>query len=226
MFARISGRYDRLNTIMTAGRHYAWRRMAVESATAGLTGPALDVATGTGDFAVELARAPGVTAVVGIDFTLDMLTLAQEKARKKRVDSRVAFLAGDAHALPFADNIFACATVGFGVRNFIDLPAALSELVRVVRPGGRIAVLEIVRPGSGPLGRLFPLYFRHVTPWLGAAFAGDRKAYTYLPESVSAFMTAAEVASLMEGAGLTHIASRRLALSTVALLIGEKPITS
>lgn len=223
MFARISRRYDLLNSVMTAGRHYAWRRLAAVMAVRGLSGPALDVATGTGDFAFDLARQPGVSGVVGLDYTREMVDIAVRKARQQRLSHRVDFVVGDAHALPFPDGQFICATVGFGVRNFIDVPRALREMARVLRPGGRLAILEIVRTERrGLVGRLFPLYFRHVTPWLGALLAGDREAYTYLPESVHGFFTARELAALMEQAGLCKVRVRPLALGTVAIHVGEK----
>ena len=223
MFGRIARRYDLLNTVMSGGRHHAWRQLATSMAVEGLTGPALDVATGTGDFALDLARRPEVSAVVGVDFAPQMLQLGRLKAGKEALAPRIEFAAADAHALPFADEAFMCVTVGFGLRNFADVPRALREMARVVRPGGRVAILEIVpTDGKGPVGRLFPLYFRHVTPWLGALLAGDREAYTYLPESVQAFRTADELAGLMQDAGLTEVSYRRLALGTVAILIGTK----
>ena len=223
MFARIAPRYDLLNTLMTAGRHYAWRRMAAHIAVGDMAGSALDVATGTGDLALDLARTPRVTEVVGLDFTPEMLTLAGRKARKKDLAGRVAYLVGDAHAIPLPDEHFICATVGFGVRNFVDIPRALGEMARVVLQGGRVVVLEIVRAeGRGAVGRLFPVYFRYVTPWVGALIAGDREAYTYLPDSVQGFMSAGELASKMEDAGLRNVAVRKLALGSVAIVSGEK----
>ena len=223
MFARISRRYDRLNTVMSAGRHYAWRRKAAKLAAAGATGLALDVATGTGDFAMELARQPGITRVAGLDFAREMLSLAEAKTRRKGLLGRVSYIAGDGHTMPFPDDRFVCATVGFGVRNFVDVPGALREVARVLRPSGRVAVLEIVRgEGNGPVARAFPLYFRYVTPWLGALLAGDRDAYTYLPESVEQFRSATELGDLMEQAGLRVTTVRNVALGTVAIIVGEK----
>ena len=223
MFGRISRRYDLLNTIMTGGRHYAWRRMAVELAVGDVAGPALDVATGTGDFALDLAHRDSLTRVYGIDFTPQMLSLAADKARRKRLTGRLTFMLGDAHALPFEDDSFVCATVGFGVRNFIDLRGAIGEMERVLKPGGRLAILEIVRPeGSRLLSRLLPIYFRRVTPLIGALFAGNREAYTYLPESVDEFVNANGLAAIMGDVGLKLVARRSLGLGTVAILVGEK----
>ena len=224
MFARISRRYDLLNTVMTAGRHYAWRRLATDMAVGDLSGgPALDVATGTGDFAFDLARKQSVSRVVGLDYTPEMLAVAVDKARRNGLAEKLTLVVGDAHALPFPDEHFICATVGFGVRNFVDVPQAIREMARVVRPGGRVVTLEILRiEGKGPLSRLFPLYFRRVTPRLGALLAGDREAYSYLPESVQEFLSANELTSMMEEAGLKDVTYRKLALGTVVIHVGKK----
>ena len=226
MFGRISKRYDLLNTVMTGGRHYAWRRMAAKSAVdSGLEGCALDLATGTGDFALDLASHPNVSRVVGLDFTPEMITLAAQKAERKSLSQTLEFGVGDAHALPFADESFICVTVGFGVRNFIDVPAALAEMVRVIKPGGRVVILEIVRlEGRGLRARVLPVYFRYATPLLGAALAGNREAYTYLPQSVESFLRAHQLAELMEKAGLQDVRYRSLGLGTVAIHTGVKPL--
>ena len=222
MFGRISARYDLVNTLMTAGRHHAWRRMAAHTAAGTLDGPALDVATGTGDFAHQLALRPAVTGVVGLDFSREMLQVAERKTRSDGLGGRVRFALGDAHALPFPDDRFICATVGFGIRNFTDVPRALGEMARVVRPGGRVVSLEIVRlDGLDAVSRLVQLHFRYVTPWLGALFAGDREAYTYLPESVEGFLSAGELAATMGQAGLVNVTYRKLALGAVAIHVGE-----
>ncbi len=223
MFARIARRYDLLNTVMTAGRHHAWRSMATDVAISNVSGAALDVATGTGDFAFALARRPAVSHVVGLDYTPEMLTVADAKARLNGLASRLSLVAGDARALPFPDDHFECATVGFGVRNFTDVPRALREMARVVRPGGQVVVLEIVQlENGGPLARLFPIYFRYIVPLMGAVLAGDRESYAYLPDSVEVFLTAGRLVSLMEEAGLTDVTHRKLALGIVAVLAGTK----
>lgn len=224
MFARISKRYDLLNGVMSGGRHHAWRRTAARFAAVGPPGPAVDIATGTGDFALELARNPAVTGVVGLDFTREMLSIAVDKVKRKGPGKSVDMVVGDAHRLPFPSDRFICATVGFGVRNFSEVRRALEEMVRVVRPEGHVAVLEIVRvPNSGVLNRAFRLYFRYVTPWLGTLLAGDREAYTYLPESAQGFFSAEQLMGMMTEAGLSDVACRKLALGSVALLVGRKP---
>ncbi len=232
MFARISRRYDLMNTVMSGGRHYAWRRLAVKMAVSELSQShhrALDVATGTGDFAFDLARREEIESVIGIDFARPMMVLGRRKAERQSnasnasVASAVSFAEGDAHALPFADDSFICATVGFGIRNFADVPRALSEMARVVAPGGRVVSLEIVRlDGNGPVSRLARFHFRYITPWIGAALAGDREAYTYLPQSAQGFMSASELGHAMQDAGLKLIAHRQLAMGTVAIHVGEK----
>jgi demethylmenaquinone methyltransferase/2-methoxy-6-polyprenyl-1,4-benzoquinol methylase len=193
--------------------------MAVE----GLSGPALDVASGTGDFAFELARLPNISAAIGIDFTREMLDIADRKSERRGLAHKVGFSLGDAHALPFQDNQFICATVGFGIRNFADVDRALREMARVVMPGGRVVSLEIVRlEGKGPISRLFPLHFRYVAPLLGTLLAGDRQAYTYLPESVQGFLSARELTQAMENAGLSNVRHRSLAMGAVAIHLGQK----
>ena len=222
MFARISRRYDLMNSVMSGGRHYAWRRKAVALAVEGLRGDALDVAAGTGDFAFDLARRPEAESVFGLDFTREMMLLGIPKAERQGVADSVSFIAGDAHRLPFADDSFICATVGFGIRNFIDVPAALREMARVVAPGGRVVSLEIVRlDGNDPISLMARFHFRYVTPWLGALIAGDREAYTYLPQSAQSFMSAPELAAAMEDAGLKVVIQKKLALGTVAIHVGE-----
>ena len=223
MFARISRRYDLLNSVMSGGRHHAWRRKATALAVEGLSGIALDVATGTGDFAFDLARRPEITSVVGLDFTRDMMTLGVRKAIRQGVSASVSFTEGDAHDLPFADDSFTCATVGFGIRNFIDVPRALREMARVVEPGGRVVSLEIVRQdGRDPISAMARLHFRYVTPWLGALLAGDREAYTYLPQSAQGFMSTDELTAAMTDAGLHVTHCVKLALGTVAIHVGQK----
>lgn len=223
MFSRISRRYDLLNTIMTGGQHRRWRRLATDLATAGVSGQALDVATGTGDFAFELARRPQATRVVGLDFSQGMLLQALAKAQRKRRLSKVTFLKGDALALPFPDHSFVCVTSGFGLRNVVDLRQAIREMARVTRPGGMVVLLEITPlQGRGLFSRLFSLYFRRIVPWLGALLAGDKEAYTYLPQSTEGFPSADKLAEIMKECGLVNVTFRKVGLGTVAIHAGEK----
>ncbi len=223
MFARISGRYDLLNTVMTVGMHHWWRRRAAILATRDLDGVVLDVATGTGDLAIALARRPGMRQVIGLDFVPEMLHLARQKAQRRNSSKTSGFLQGDALALPFPDNAFACATCGFGLRNMGDVPKALAEMARVVQPGGRVVILEIVpRKSKGLAPWLINLYFRRVVPVLGRFLTGEREAYTYLPRSVDAFPLAGELIHLMEDAGLRNVSYRNAGMGMVAIHVGEK----
>lgn len=221
MFDRIAGIYDRLNSVMTAGLHHEWRRRAVDLAGVGPGARVLDVATGTGDLALELARrvAPG-GQVLGVDFSERMLELAREKATRDAPEGvGLEFRAANALELPFADDQFDAATVGFGVRNFADLDQGLRELARVVRPGGRVVILEMTTPQRPPLSTFFSLWFDRVVPILGQ-LAGDPDAYSYLPNSVRRFPGPRELAARMDSAGLSGIRYILTAGGIIALHVG------
>ena len=217
MFDRIAGLYDRMNSVMTAGLHHEWRRRAADLAGLSPGDRALDVATGTGDLALELATrvAPG-GEVVGMDFSERMLELARTKA-----GARVRFESGNALALDYADGEFDAATVGFGARNFSDLQRGLSEMARVVRPGGRVVVLEITIPRRPPLSTFFDLWFDHAIPALGRVV--DSQAYSYLPSSVKRFPGPEELAARMWDAGLREIRYVLTAGGIIALHVGTVP---
>lgn len=200
MFDRIAGFYDVMNSVMTAGLHHGWRRRAVDLARVGPGDRVLDVATGTGDLALELARrvAPG-GAVIASDFSQEMLAHARRKATDTPVP--VTFEWANAMALPYADGEFAAATVGFGARNFSDLDQGLREMTRVVRPGGTVVVLEITTPTRPPLSTFYRLWFDRVVPVIGK-LAGDPQAYEYLPNSVKRFPDPRSLAARMDACGL------------------------
>jgi len=219
MFTRIAGRYDLMNSVMTGGRHHAWRRLTAAAVAAAPAGPALDLATGTADLALAVRATAPRRTVVGADFAEAMLRAAAAKLAA-RGERRVPLLAADALALPFADKTFACVTSAFLLRNLADLPAGLAEMRRVTLPGGVVAALEITRPGVPGWDAVFGLYFNRLVPLIGAAVARDRAAYTYLPQSVERFVTPAELARLMTAAGFREVRYRRLALGTIALHIG------
>jgi demethylmenaquinone methyltransferase/2-methoxy-6-polyprenyl-1,4-benzoquinol methylase len=217
MFDRIARVYDRMNSVMTAGMHHRWRERAVDLARVGPGDRALDVATGTGDLAVELERRvmPG-GEVVGLDFSESMLELARRKA------PGIRFEAGNALELPYAEGDFAAATVGFGARNFSDLSAGLAEMVRVTRPGGRVVVLEITTPQRPPLSWFFRMWFDRVVPALGRV-AGDPDAYEYLPSSVRRFPGPHDLAAELARAGLTDVSYVLTAGGIIAIHSGTRP---
>ena len=211
MFDRIAPVYDAMNRVMTMGLDVRWRRLGAD-AVVRPGDQVLDAACGTGDFAVADLRA-GAAHVTGVDFSPRML----ERARRKA--PRVDWVEGDMLALPFAAASFDAATVGFGARNVADLERALRELRRVLRPGGRVAILEITRP-RGPLRPFYSLWFDRVVPLLGKALPGG-SAYAYLPASVKRFPPAEELAALMRESGFGGVRFRLLAGSIVALHTGE-----
>jgi demethylmenaquinone methyltransferase / 2-methoxy-6-polyprenyl-1,4-benzoquinol methylase len=199
MFDRIAGVYDVMNSVMTMGLHHQWRSRAADLAQLSLGDSALDVACGTGDLALELTRRVGPTgSVVGSDFSEGMLDLAREKSTAVRWEW------GNAQDLSYASDSFDAATVGFGARNFSDLDAGLREMVRVVRPGGRVVVLEITTPQKPPLSWFFRAWFDTLVPFLGR-FAGDSDAYTYLPSSVRRFPGPRDLAATLVDAGLRDV---------------------
>ncbi len=196
MFDRIAGPYDLMNSVMTAGLHHRWRERAADLARVGPGSRALDVATGTGDLAIELASRGA--EVVGSDFSEGMLDVARRKA------PALTWEQGNALALPYEDASFDAATVGFGARNFSDLPQGLREMARVVRPGGRVVVLEITTPQRPPLSFFFRIWFDRIVPLIGRV-AGDPEAYTYLPSSVRRFPDARGLGAAMAAVGLVDV---------------------
>ena len=215
MFDRIADRYDLMNSVMTAGMHHRWRERAADLSRVGPGAAALDVCWGTGDMALELARRVGPGGrVVGLDFSAPMLELAREKS------GAVRWVQGNALELPFEDGEFDAATVGFGARNVVDLRRGIAEMARVVRPGGRVVILEITTPRRPPLSWFYAVWFDRIVPLLGTV-AGDRDAYTYLPDSVRRFPPAEELAALMHGVGLREVRYLILAGGIIAIHSGS-----
>jgi demethylmenaquinone methyltransferase/2-methoxy-6-polyprenyl-1,4-benzoquinol methylase len=228
MFDRIARVYDRMNAVMTAGLDRRWRQRAADLAAVSPGDRALDVATGTGDLALELAGrvAPG-GEVVGADFSEAMLEIARTKAGSGSGSASgsgtiVRFEAANALELPYADDAFAAATVGFGARNFSDLRRGLAEMARVVVPGGRVVVLEITTPTRPPLSTLLGVWFDHIVPALGR-LAGDPDAYEYLPNSVRRFPGPEQLAAILYDCGLRDVAYRLTAGGIIALHVGTVP---
>jgi demethylmenaquinone methyltransferase/2-methoxy-6-polyprenyl-1,4-benzoquinol methylase len=222
MFDRIAGVYDLLNSAMTAGLHHRWRERAADRAELAPGDTALDACCGTGDLALALARHTGPQGrVIGSDFSERMLDLARSKASARGVEG-VRFEWGDALELPYDDERFDAVTVGFGVRNLADLERGIGELTRVLRPGGRLVILEITQPRRPPLSLFFGLWFDRVVPLLGT-LAGERDAYTYLPESVKRFPPPEGLALVMDRAGLERIVYTVLAGGIIAIHSGSRP---
>jgi demethylmenaquinone methyltransferase/2-methoxy-6-polyprenyl-1,4-benzoquinol methylase len=221
MFDRVAGRYDVLNSVMTAGLHHRWRERAVVAAALVRGDAALDVCCGTGDLSLQLATHvdPG-GYVVGCDFSEPMLDLAREKAAAVGA-SGVRFEWADALELPYDSASFAAVTVGFGVRNLSDLDLGLREMTRVLRPGGRLVILEITQPHRAPLSTFYSLWFDRVVPLIGK-LSGDPQAYGYLPESVRNFPDPRTLARKMDSVGLGEIRYTVLAGGIIAIHSGVR----
>ena len=241
LFARIAPRYDGMNRLMTFGLDRRWRRLAVREALGWKEGrvdrgrgPArvLDVATGTGDLAVELLRQDPALHVVGLDLVPEMLAIARRKADALLGPSpgapgdgaggRLDLVLGDALHLPFGDGEFDAVVTGFALRYVLDIPAAFAEMARVTRRGGRLACLELSRPRLPVLRQLHSVYSFRIVPLLGRLVAREAAAYTYLPHSVSAFLSPDEVAEVMRSSGWREVRHRRMGLGAVALHVGTR----
>ena len=220
MFSRIAGHYDRANRVNSLGRDQAWRRLAVRAAGVAPTDRVLDVACGTGDLAGAFWRA-GTKDVTGLDFVPDMLAVAG----RKFAHAPIQWVAGDAMELPFEDASFDIVSIGFGLRNLADTARGLGEFHRVLRPGGRLVVLEFARPGGMILGALGRFFIRRVVPVAGAIITGDRDgAYRYLAASVDQYFTFAQLRALMAQAGFADVrTAETMAMGAVGVHVGVRP---
>lgn len=221
MFAAIAHRYDLVNRLHSLGRDQAWRRAAARAAALGPGEIAIDVACGTGDLTLALSRAKG-GRVLGIDFVERMLRLAEAKTRGCGA-ANVRYAAGDALRLPLPAGCADAVTIAFGIRNVADPAAAIREFARVLRPGGRLVVLEFGLPTSEPLRAAYQFYFRHVLPRTASLLAGDRtRAYRYLPSSVNTFVSPQTMAGLLTEAGVREVSVRTLTFGVALLYRGVK----
>jgi demethylmenaquinone methyltransferase/2-methoxy-6-polyprenyl-1,4-benzoquinol methylase len=219
IFTRVAPHYDLMNRIMTGGFDRNWRRFVIRQAAIPKGGKVLDIATGTGDLAFEaLAQVEGVTAI-GADFTPRMMIFGQQRPN----GDRVRWAAADALNLPFADNSFDAVTHGFLVRNVIDIPRALAEQRRVLRPGGRMVCLDTTPPPANLLRPFLLFYLTRVVPLIGTLLTGQKDAYTYLPNSTINFKPPEVLARLMGEAGFADVGFRRFMFNTVAIHWGIKP---
>jgi demethylmenaquinone methyltransferase/2-methoxy-6-polyprenyl-1,4-benzoquinol methylase len=223
MFGRVAGRYDWLNGILSFGMHHAWRRFSVRECGFPKGGRALDVATGTADFAVEFVHAGGTA--VGVDPCEPMLRAGQEKLRAQGINGQVKLVLGEAEALPVPERSFDCATIGFALRNVTDIDKTFAELARAVRPGGKVVALEIAKPRNPLIRSGFFVYFYRVSPVLARLLGGDPQAYQYLPNSLKEFKSREELCESMRRAGLADVHFHDLNFGTVCVHVGTVPIT-
>jgi demethylmenaquinone methyltransferase/2-methoxy-6-polyprenyl-1,4-benzoquinol methylase len=221
MFDAIAPRYDLLNRIISFGIDRRWRRLTIDALALPTRAALLDVATGTADLALLAAERHGDAYVTGLDPSPGMLAIGRQKAHARGLTPRVDLVPGDAQALPFPDASFDGACIGFGIRNVPDRARALAEMARVLKPGARLAVLELSEPRGGLLGRLARLHVHHFVPWLGGLLSGSRE-YRYLQRSIAAFPPPEEFAGLMRAAGLVDVVARPLTFGVCHLYVGAR----
>ncbi|MBM3460246.1 MAG: ubiquinone/menaquinone biosynthesis methyltransferase, partial [Armatimonadetes bacterium] len=221
MFGRIAHEYDRMNSILSMGLHHGWRRIAVRECRLPERPLVLDVAVGTGDFAIEAVGKSGMA--VGVDPCAPMLLEGRAKLGRLGLQDRIRLVVGAAEALPVPDNLFDAATIGFALRNVTDIDRTFAEMARAVRPGGRVVALEIAKPQLALLRPLFFLYFYHLSPRVAQLFGGDHQAYHYLPNSLKEFWTREQLIDSMRRAGLVEVEYRDLSGGMTCIYTGTKP---
>lgn len=226
MFSDIAPRYDLLNRLLSCGQDQYWRKRAVTQLSPQVDERFLDIATGTADVALEIIRnvPKGAVQVVGMDFSEKMLELAQQKIDSQEKTNSIRLENGSAENLPFEDNYFDGTTTAFGVRNFSDVGRSLSEMHRVLKPGGRCVILEFALPKNSFLNALYKFYFEVLLPKVGRLVSKHPSAYTYLPETVASFPVRKEFSSLMQQAGFMNVAYRELTFGIVILYTGMKQV--
>ncbi len=224
VFAQIARRYDMMNTVLSFSQHKGWRRFAMKHLKLEPGSRALDVACGTGDWTLSLARAVGEQGeVVGIDFCQEMLDVAEDKLRRHSdLARRTRLVQGDAMALPFAQDTFDAATIGFALRNVPDVRQVLAEMTRVVRPGGWVVSLELSKPEWPVWRSLYYFYFNRILPWIGALAVGKRAPYAWLPESLVDFPDRRQLEQIFREVGLEQVRSYPLTGGVAALHLGRK----
>ncbi len=222
MFDRISHQYDRLNHLLSAGIDVRWRKKTIREIEGVHPKQLLDVATGTGDFAMMLQERWPESNITGLDLSPGMLDIAKQKIERAGLQQRIKLVEGDSENLPMEDNFFDAVTVGFGVRNFENLEKGIAEMFRVLRPHGRLAILEFTKPRTPLIKPLFQLYFKHILPRIGGAISGDSAAYRYLFDSVQAFPEYEELTSIMKKIGFRKTYYKPLTFGICCIYIGEK----
>ena len=220
MFDNIAGSYDFLNHTLSLGMDNIWRKIAIKKLS---NNPAtiLDIATGTGDFAISASKYTNAT-ITGIDISQGMLDVGVEKINKKGLTNRIQLQLADSENLPFQDNSYDAITAGFGVRNFEDLNKGLSEMYRTLKSGGKVAILEPSEPTNFPLKQFYNLYFHHILPYIGGIISKDKNAYTYLPDSVSAFPSGKDFLTELDKVGFKESKHIPLTFGIVSLYIAIK----
>lgn len=222
MFNNISKTYDFLNHFLSLGIDIIWRKKAIGELKKDQPKQILDVATGTGDFAFEALQLLNPDKITGVDISRGMLDVAEEKIKKRGLEHKFEVKLGDSEKLLFDDNTFDAVTVAYGVRNFENLEKGLSDMFRVLKPGGKAVILEFSKPRVFPIKQLYNFYFHYITPAIGKVFSKDNSAYKYLPESVAAFPDGMKFTELMKKVGYRETKNRPLAFGICSIYTGVK----
>lgn len=222
MFNNIAGKYDFLNHLLSLGIDKGWRTKAIKSIESIAPKKILDVATGTGDLAIAAAKKISNSTVVGIDIAAQMLEVGKVKIVDKNLSARIEMVVGDSEGLAYENNHFDAVLCAYGVRNFQDLPKGLSEMCRVMRSGGRLAILEFSQPKTFPVKQLFSIYFKFIMPLFGKLVSKHSTAYNYLPESVMAFPEGKDFCDILEQCGFKNVKARPLTFGITSLYTAEK----
>jgi demethylmenaquinone methyltransferase/2-methoxy-6-polyprenyl-1,4-benzoquinol methylase len=220
MFNNIAFRYDFLNSLLSLGIHKGWRKKAIAILKARQPQIILDVATGTGDFAIEALKT-NAKKIIGVDISEGMLEMAKQKIKKLNLTDKIDLQVADAEHLPFANNYFDAITVGFGVRNFENLGNGLKDMLRVLKPGGDLVIIEFSKP-KGLFSSIYKIYFKHITPAIGKLFSKDHRAYSYLPESVEAFPYGENLCKILSACGYKNPSFQILTFGVASIYIAKK----
>jgi demethylmenaquinone methyltransferase/2-methoxy-6-polyprenyl-1,4-benzoquinol methylase len=222
MFDAIAPRYDLLNHVLSAGMDRGWRNRAIDALELTQQARVLDVCTGTGDLALAAVDRQGGASVIGVDFAAEMLRLGLNKVRAASLDSRIRLVRGDAARIPVGDATCDAATIGFGIRNVAEPERALAEIARVLKPGGRLAILEFGQPRIPGIRTLYSWYFRYLLPLVGRLVSKHQSAYSYLPASVGTFPPPAEFAKILAATGFSHVQAVPLTFGIVYLFTAQR----
>jgi demethylmenaquinone methyltransferase/2-methoxy-6-polyprenyl-1,4-benzoquinol methylase len=222
MFDAIAPRYDLLNHVLSAGMDRGWRNRAIDALELSDRARVLDVCTGTADLALAAVARHGGVSVIGVDFAAEMLRLGLTKVRRASLERRIRLVRGDASRIPVADRSCDAATIGFGIRNVADPERALAEIARILRPGGRLAILEFGQPRIPGIRTLYSWYFRYLLPLVGRLVSKHRSAYSYLPASVGTFPPPSEFARILAATGFSHVQAVPLTFGIVYLFVARK----
>ncbi len=221
MFDNIAFRYDFLNSLLSLGIHKGWRKKCIRLIASKKPGYILDVATGTADFAVEAIKLDPVS-IIGIDISEGMMKFGREKIAKLNLDKKITLKYGDAETCDLPGNSIDAITVGFGVRNFENLEKGLANMLRILKPGGQLCVLEFSSPRKFPVKQFYNFHFKYITPTLGKLFSKDTRAYTYLPESIKAFPDNERFTAILQKVGYKNASFSSVGLGLASIYVAEK----